>query len=123
MAHWVPLKSDVLEAIGGELVQHNPTGRVAVAIRSLPGRDAEQRAFAQDLAAHAPREAVVGDSVSMDPVIQLVTGPATDDTTRFHQVIWLRHEGDDDYDARHDATIVVDTSDAEHPRRVFADAC
>ncbi len=123
MAHWTPLKSDVLSSVGEELVQHNPTGRVAVAIRSLSGREDEQRAFARDLAAHSPRDAVVTDDVSGDPVIQIVVGPATADGSRFHQVVWLRHSDDDDYDERHAATIVVDTSDAEHPRRVFADAC
>ena len=121
MARWTPLKSDVLEAVGAELVQHNPEGRVTVAVRG-PSAD-EARGFAEELAQHTPRPAVVAESVTLEPVIQLVHGPATDESTPFHSIIWLHHEGADDYIPAHAATIVVDVTDPEHPRQTFADAC
>jgi hypothetical protein len=132
MATWQPLKKDTIDALAAEILQNNPSGRIAVD----GDRGSGEREFAQDLAAglrDAGRTVTVADAnQDFDTDLLLVAGerlqvPELAGKWRF--VVWVEGDGepDEDYDRavkpRAKANAIIDNRDREHPRRRFADSC
>jgi hypothetical protein len=138
MAHWQPLKSDVLAALVDDIAHNYGSGRASIGVAASDA-DAGAR-FADDLEraiANSGRSSFRG-TVDADAL------PARDDTTadsllvasgttvgaltvagHFNYVVWL----DDRNDPRRDpavraaASAIIDNTDPDHPRRVFTDSC
>jgi hypothetical protein len=131
MATWHPLKKDTIDALAAEILQNNPTGRLAV--DGEPGSG--EREFAENLAValrDAGRTVTVADTnEDFDTDLLLVAGerlqvPELAGTWRF--AIWLEGgEPDEAYDRdvkpRARANAIIDNRDPERPRRRFADSC
>jgi hypothetical protein len=129
MAHWAPLKQDTLDALAGEISQNYGSGFALVAIT---GEDADvATSFATDLAASfgdRPTRVVQADSRPLparsdnpDPIF-FVKGAATAEKENFNFTVWLESDRID-RTTRAAASAIVDVSDPDHPRRVFADSC
>jgi hypothetical protein len=135
MAEWQPLKKDVLDALAAEILQNNPTGRIAIDGDSGSG----EFAFAQHLAASLRERGrtvtVSTASAEFDTDLLLVAGerlqvPELAGTWRY--AVWVDGHQDGpsalaDYvsavSPRAKANAIIDNRDPEHPRRRFADSC
>jgi hypothetical protein len=108
MSQWAPQKADTLAAVAAEITQHYGTGKVGVFGQGAQAFSAE---LAEVLGASGP-------TVSPSDA-ELSTAAAS----KYNFTIWLDHGITADRDARTIASAIIDVSDPEHPRRVFADAC
>jgi hypothetical protein len=129
MAHWAPLKQDTLDALAGEITQNYGSGFALVAITAEDTDVATS--FATDLAgsfADRPTRVITADAPPLPSradnpdTIVFVTGPVTADAENFNFTVWLE-SGRIDRTTRAAASAIVDVSDPEHPRRLFADSC
>jgi len=138
MAHWQPLKSDVLAALADDIAHNYGTGRASLGIAaSDPDSGA---AFADAL----QQSIAATGRASFRATLAEPTLPARDDETadallvasgepvpslavagNFNYTIWLDDRNDPRRDpaARAAASAIIDNTDADHPRRVFTDSC
>jgi hypothetical protein len=140
MGRWAPVKKDTLDALAAEIVHNYRSGFAVVGIASVDVDDAVD--FASSLAAaleDAGRRvrvvrldldsATIPSRIDDDAdMLNIVTGSVTTKpsiVSQFHFTIWLENADAHGLDrtARAAASAIVDISDAEHPRRVFADSC
>ena len=125
---WAPLKKDTLDALAAEILHNYATGSALVAV-SAADEDVAT-AFARDLggaledAGRAVSFQSGANSVPprVDDTLTLVTGQATASSEFFNYVIWLE-SGSIDRGTRAAASAIVDVTDPDVPRRVFADSC
>jgi len=138
MAHWQPLKSDVLAALADDIAHNYGKGRASVAI-------AASDAGAGALFADALEESIsaTGRS-SFRAALSDASLPERDDSTAdslliasgapvsalavagtFNYTVWLddRNNPVRDPAARAAASAIIDNTDPNHPRRVFTDSC
>src|SRR5690348_5730526 len=101
MTRWAPQKADTLAALAAEITALYPSGRVAVF-----GAGAVEFAAELGIPALAPTE----------PLTLATAG-------EYNYTIWLDDGSSTDRVARTTASAIVDVTDPEHPRRVFADSC
>lgn len=134
MAQWKPEKTDVLDAVAAEILHNYGRGRVIVAVDGVGATE-----FAVDLGAafeRAARPAQVMTLSEFPGAGALAPGSATivADTGLLELPVignWnfsIRLTSADDTGqrariARAAAHAIIDNSDADHPRRVFADSC
>ena len=150
MTKWAPQKTDVLDALVAEILHNYSRARAAIAIDGIPGAGTEQ--FARDLAAaFADAARIRSDlipafrSAEPTPGVLLIAGFGLlrpDLRGSWTYTIWLdvsrevadarATAPDDTADRDHywseirpraAASAIIDTTDLEHPRRVFADFC
>ncbi len=179
MARWAPLRADVIDELGTEVLDAFPRGRILIGVDGFD--DERTTAFGRDLAAairHAGVDAAAlafsayraghgydvaafrtgvlgpyrnGDAIDVvDPALAagdrsvlVVSGRyllAPDLVGIWHSSIWLNSPLDEtapkggadwdegkrylhDVDPKRRANADVDATDAEHPRRTFADSC
>jgi uridine kinase len=130
MTRWVPQKTDVLDALADEVLHNYGRGRALIAV---DGHSADTFAdeFAAALAARGRtvERATLTGPVATTPdapdVMLVVDGPSLlrpELRGRWNFSVWL-DGGERDSASRSAASAIVDNSDAEHPRRVFADSC
>ncbi len=141
MAHWQPLKKDVLDSLADEILQNYSTGRIAVDGDSTSG----YAAFADGLAdalrgkgttvTRADESEPHANSGPLDTDLQVVAGeqlqwPARAGQWRF--TVWVEGFGDDSFatqtylrqvNPRARASAIIDNRDPEHPRQQFGDSC
>ncbi len=148
MVRWQPARSDVLDALAGEILQNYSTGRVLVAIDG--DETAATEFFADDLATAVRARGFTADRATEPTADERVTafraeagdgllivdGPQLlrrELAGRWSFSVWV--EGTDaepSADAaeyvrqiapRGRASAIVDNRDPLHPRRIFADSC
>lgn len=129
MAHWAPLKQDTLDALAAEISQNYGSGFALVAITAENPDVAAS--FATDLAGSfgdRPTRVIAADGPPLPSrtdnpdTIVFVTGAATADAENFNFTVWLESDRID-RTTRAAASAIVDVTDPEHPRRLFADSC
>ena len=135
MAKWAPLKKDTLDALASEIMHNYGSGFALVAISAVETETATS--FASELgdsleAAGRTVSATVVDGPDLpardEGTMYLVTGTAATDPAlagHWNYSIWLedRDANGIDRTTRAAASAIVDVTDPEHPRRVFADSC
>lgn len=134
MARWAPAKQDTLDHLAAEITHNYSRGRVIVAVdgASVDGTSA----FADDLAAALGRGRDDVVRVSADAVretagsaLLVADGPflaRADLKGVWHFLVWVDVAGDRSASreaSKITADALIDNTDAEHPRRVFADSC
>ena len=134
MARWAPAKQDTLDHLAGEITHNYAGGRVVVAVdgASVDGTSA----FADDLADALGRGRddvvrVAADDVrgTTGPMMIVAHGPflaRADLKGVWHFLVWVDVQGDRSASrevSKNAANALIDNTDAEHPRRVFADSC
>src|SRR6187402_1854081 len=102
MTRWAPQKADTLAALAAEITMNYPSGRVAVF-----GLGADE--FATELAAPGLNVVAPGGELSKASA------------GAYNFTIWLE-DAPRDRVARANASAIIDVSNPEHPRRVFADS-
>jgi uridine kinase len=138
MAQWKPEKTDVLDALAAEILHNYGRGRVIVAVDGVDGAD-QARRFAEDLAhafGRAERPARVipygdfpGPAALAADSVTIVEGSGLLESLvigNWNFAIRLTSAADTGVVARiarAAANAIIDNSDADHPRRVFADSC
>jgi hypothetical protein len=129
MAHWAPLKQDTLDALAAEIAQNYGSGFTLVSITAEKADVAAS--FAADLAGSFGERSVSVVNLDEPPLpkrvdnpdtLFLVTGAVTANPEAFNFVVWLESDRID-RTTRAAASAIVDVSDPEHPRRLFADSC
>jgi len=138
MAHWQPLKSDVLAALADDIAHNYGTGRASIGVAASDPRAGAR--FADDL-----ERAIAGSGRSSYRATAGADAlPARDDSTadallvasgesvgalavagHFNYTVWLddRDNPKRDPAARAAASAIIDNTDPDHPRRVFTDSC
>jgi hypothetical protein len=128
---WAPLKKDTLDALAAEILHNYGSGSALVAITATDEDTAT--AFARDLGASledAGRSVAFQSGANTvpprtDDTLTLVTGAVTTDaaaTGHWNYLVWLEN-GSIERTTRAAASAIVDVTDPDHPRRVFADSC
>ena len=125
---WAPLKKDTLDALAAEILHNYGTGSALVAVSAADEDVATS--FARDLGGaveDAGRTIAFQSGANTVPArvegtLTLVTGRATASAEHFNYVIWLE-SGSIERGTRAAASAIVDVTDPDVPRRVFADSC
>lgn len=133
MNRWVPLKTDVLDALADEVLHNYGRGRAVVAV---DGHAAS--VFADEFAAAMAAKGRTVERVTLDSAAGPAVPAGRDSDAmlivdgdallrpglrgNWNFSVWL-DGGSVDRDSRLSAGAIVDNSDADHPRRVFADSC
>jgi uridine kinase len=135
MAQWAPLKKDTLDALASEIMHNYGSGFALVAISAVD--TATATTFASDLgdsleAAGRTVLSYVLDGPDLpardEGTMFLITGAAATDPSlagHWNYSVWLEDSAAHGIDrtTRAAASAIVDVTDPEHPRRVFADSC
>jgi len=135
---WQPQKGDVLAALAEDIAHNYGSGRANVGIAASSTEAGA--AFADDLAEAIAatgravyRASIVGtdipprDESNADSLL-VASGDevgALAVSGHWNYTVWLDDRNDErrNRDARAAASALIDNTDAEHPRRVFADSC
>ncbi|CAN5177483.1 hypothetical protein BH11ACT2_BH11ACT2_23610 [soil metagenome] len=129
MAHWAPLKQDTLDSLAAEISHNYGSGFALVAIAAESADAAAS--FATELAASFGARSTSVVALDSPPLpsraehpdtLFLVTGAVTSHAQSFNYTVWLETDRID-RTSRAAASAIVDITDPEHPRRVFADSC
>ena len=135
---WQPQKADVLAALADDIAHNYGNGRASVGIAAASAEAGA--AFADDLAAAIAatgravyRASIVGGDIperddSTADSLLIASGAEVGSLAvsgHWNYTVWLddRNDARRDRDARAAASALIDNTDAEHPRRVFADSC
>jgi len=138
MAHWQPLKSDVLAALADDIAHNYGSGRASLAVAASDPEagatfaDALQRSIA-DTGRSSFRASLTEPSLparddSTADALLVASGdpvPALAVAGTFNYTVWLddRNNPRRDPAARAAASAIIDNTDPDHPRRVFTDSC
>jgi hypothetical protein len=135
---WQPQKADVLAALAEDIGHNYGRGRAAIGIAaaSTEAGTAFADALAEAVAAtgrEVYRASILGEDIpprdeSNSDAMLIASGDtvgALAVSGHWNYTVWLddRNDARRDRDARAAATALIDNTDAEHPRRVFADSC
>lgn len=140
MAHWQPLKTDVLNSLADEILQNYSTGRIAVDGDATSGYAAFADGLAEALRARGRTVTRTNDGDPLTPGsletdLEVIAGeqlqwPARAGQWRF--TVWVEGLGEDSAAAetylrqvspRAKASAIIDNRDPEHPRQQFGDSC
>jgi hypothetical protein len=143
-ARWAPERHDTIHALAEEALQNYGHGRVTLAVDGMDAAITAQ--FADDLAVelrdqgHEVERGTVAPDATADGLRSSLVGPfrmagggdamlVVDGSTLLGPQLrgfWnfsVRLDGAEPSIDRADATAILNLSDPEHPRRVFADSC
>jgi len=138
MAHWQPLKTDVLAALADDIAHNYGSGRASVAVAaSDPAAggifaDALEQSIAASgrasFRASLTEPALPDRDDSTADALLVASGdpvPALAIAGTFNYTVWLDDRNDERRDpaARAAASAIIDNTDPDHPRRVFTDSC